>query len=380
MVQELIRLLDQREKEHYLAEGERFPFPTGVLVRTIHLDSDPGACRLSYRSTDGYRRTREPAWRRTSAHRSSRNWEAAPARRPSRRCATCTGANQRYRDAIVRALSVHPVEENLEILVAALGSRDTNTTNLVLRGLERLKSNPSSPDALAKLILLSRREGSAMTETLNRLASRWTGVPVPKDAKDFDQVLTAWERVYHQRFPSGPSISDSGTGEQTSYSLPLLLDNVLHANVMKTASSQRGQKVIERAKCLDCHKFGPKGEGLGPDLSTVSSRFRPVEILESIVEPSRVISDQYKPVSVATTDGKVYNGMPVVNDGTNLVLLLSDGTKVTIPQTEIDGKKESIVSVMPVGLINSLSYQEIADMLALFESVPRVEVPAADKK
>ena len=52
-----------------------------------------------------------------------------------------------------------------------------------------------------------------------------------------------------------------------------------------------------------------KGEGLS-DLSTVSSRFRPVEILESIVEPSRVISDQYKPVSVATTDGKVYNGYP----------------------------------------------------------------------
>jgi len=66
-------------------------------------------------------------------------------------------------------------------------------------------------------------------------------------------------------------------------------------------------------------------------LSTVSSRFRPFEILESIVEPSRVISDQYKPVSVATTDGKVYNGMPVVTDGTNLALLLSDGTKVDDP-------------------------------------------------
>ena len=96
-------------------------------------------------------------------------------------------------------------------------------------------------------------------------------------------------------------------------------------------------------------------------MTTVNSRFRPSEILESIVEPSKVISDQYKPVTVATSDGKVYNGMPVVIDGPNLVLLLSDGTKATIPKTEIDQKKESNVSVMPAGLLNTLNYQEIAD-------------------
>jgi hypothetical protein len=71
--------------------------------------------------------------------------------------------------------------------------------------------------------------------------------------------------------------------------------------------------------------------------------------------------------------------MPVVSEGANLVLLLSDGTKVTIPRTEIDGRKESNLSVMPVGLINSLSYQEIADMLALFDSAPRVETPPSAK-
>ena len=62
------------------------------------------------------------------------------------------------------------------------------------------------------------------------------------------------------------------------------------------------------------------------------------------------------------------------------MLLLSDGTKVTIPKTEIDGKKESNVSVMPEGLINSLSYQEIADLLALFDSAPRVERAGGRKK
>ena len=52
---------------------------------------------------------------------------------------------------------------------------------------------------------------------------------------------------------------------------------------------------------------------------------------------------------------------------------------MTIPKTEIDGRKESSVSVMPEGLINSLSYQEIADVLALFESAPRVEATEGKK-
>ena len=161
-----------------------------------------------------------------------------------------------------------------------------------------------------------------------------------------------------------------------AYDLPQLIDNVLRGKVMKTASATRGALVITKARCLDCHKFGDKGAGLGPDLTTVNSRFRPAEIVESIVQPSKVISDQYKSVTLATQDGKVYGGMPIVSDGPNLVLLLSDRTKVTIPpKAEIEEQKASTTSVMPEGLLNPLSYQEIADLLALFDSMPRVAAP-----
>jgi hypothetical protein len=88
----------------------------------------------------------------------------------------------------------------------------------------------------------------------------------------------------------------------------------------------------------------------------------------------KIISDQLKPIAVATADGKVYNGIPVVADRPNLVHLLSDGFRVTIAKTEIDEKKESTVSVMAMGLLDRSSYQEIADLLALFSSVPRGRV------
>ena len=147
--------------------------------------------------------------------------------------------------------------------------------------------------------------------------------------------------------------------------------------VARTASAKRGQEVIVKARCLDCHKLGDKGAGLGPDLTTLNSRFQPADILESIVVPSKVISDQYKSVAVATQDGKLYNGMPIVADGPSLVLLLPDGTKATVLKSEIDEQKASATSVMPEGLLNPLSFQEIADLMALFNSMPRVAVPEA---
>ena len=88
-----------------------------------------------------------------------------------------------------------------------------------------------------------------------------------------------------------------------------------------------------------------------------------------------MISDQYKPITVALSDGRILSGMPVVADGPTMVLLVPDGSKITIPKNEIEEQKPSAVSVMPEGLLNPLSDQEIADLIALFESVPRVASP-----
>ena len=122
-----------------------------------------------------------------------------------------------------------------------------------------------------------------------------------------------------------------------AYDLPQLIDNVLRGKVMKTASATRGALVITKARCLDCHKFGDKGAGLGPDLTTVNSRFRPAEIVESIVQPSKVISDQYKSVTLATQDGKVYavvsdsraESSMLVNSHTSFLALPLAGTRIS---------------------------------------------------
>ena len=376
MVQELVELLTEQERDQMLGRGETYPFPTRVLVRELNIDRDtrfvPTLVSLYRRviATPGAGAQGEDL-RSLILEKLGRS-TLSEAHAALRELAALDPARH---DQLARALADHPSESDLPILISALASHDPNTTNLVTSALRKIKASPQGPEGLASLIRLARRSGPSSRHVLDELATRWTGTPGPPASTSFEQALSAWEDVYRKRFPTAGTLVVTEAPGAHAYDLPQLIDNVLRGEVMKTASATRGALVITKARCLDCHKFGDKGAGLGPDLTTVNSRFRPAEIVESIVLPSKVISDQYKSVTLATQDGKVYGGMPIVSDGPNLVLLLSDGTKVTIPKAEIEEQKASTTSVMPEGLLNPLSYQEIADLLALFDSMPRVAAP-----
>ncbi|HEU5118887.1 MAG TPA: c-type cytochrome, partial [Isosphaeraceae bacterium] len=255
-------------------------------------------------------------------------------------------------------------------------SSDANTRNAALSALAGLDSVPKQADTLRLILKASRQTGPPSQKWLNTLGSKLTGVQPPKPGTSFDDSLTYWQRQYAQSFPEAPPLSAPEVAEH-HYTLPQLVSDVVTSGLVQKGSPAQGRQVLDRAKCLNCHKFGDQGAGLGPDLTTLSSRFPPDAVLESILEPSKVISDQYKPVTIATSTGQVYNGMPAGGDVNTLILLLSDGSKVNIPRADIDEQAESRISVMPAGLIDSLSLQEIADMLALFEAQPRVEVPKA---
>ena len=134
--------------------------------------------------------------------------------------------------------------------------------------------------------------------------------------------------------------------------------------------ADRGRMIFTKARCVKCHRFQSEGEGVGPDLTSVRRRFQRKEIVESILYPSQVISDQYRMVQVETKEGQVYVGMPIpgVSKRDKLVLLLSDTTKLEIPKSRIEEQTASKISVMPAGLLDPLSPQEVADLLAFLET------------
>ncbi len=64
------------------------------------------------------------------------------------------------------------------------------------------------------------------------------------------------------------------------------------------ASAERGYQILAEAQCLACHRFNSNGHGLGPDLTGVGRRFDRRLVLESILEPAKVVSDQYRQLAM----------------------------------------------------------------------------------
>jgi putative heme-binding domain-containing protein len=141
--------------------------------------------------------------------------------------------------------------------------------------------------------------------------------------------------------------------------------------VSKGRSFQRGKEVMAAGQCLVCHKFGSEGGAVGPEITAVSSRFTRADVLSSILEPSKVISEQYENTTYVTSDGDEISGRVVEETADKLVLLTSPltGGKTELSKSSIKSKRKAKLSPMPEGLINSFSREEILDLLAYIESM-----------
>ena len=128
-----------------------------------------------------------------------------------------------------------------------------------------------------------------------------------------------------------------------------------------------GRKMFAGASCFACHRFDNQGGAVGPDLTALSGRFSARDILESIVEPSKQISDQYGAVQIITLDGKVIVGRIVNLAGDSFRVqtdMLKPSTLTAVDRKQIDEMFPSKTSMMPQGLLNTLNEEEFLDLMA----------------
>lgn len=144
--------------------------------------------------------------------------------------------------------------------------------------------------------------------------------------------------------------------------------------VGKGRNFEKGRQAFVDAQCLACHRFGLEGGGVGADLTAVSSRFSRRDILESILDPSKVVSEQYQNTSVWLKNGDDHTGR-LVNETTDMLVLvpnqLQPDTKITVKKSDVTKRAFSKISPMPQGLADALSKEDILDLLAFIESAGR---------
>jgi putative heme-binding domain-containing protein len=137
--------------------------------------------------------------------------------------------------------------------------------------------------------------------------------------------------------------------------------------LQKGRNFKNGQKMFAATRCVICHRFAGDGGATGPDLTQLAGRFNLKDLTEAIVDPSKVISDQYRAVAVQTSSGKSYTGKVVSETTEKLVILINpeDATKVVeVLKSDIEAQAASPVSMMPKDLLNQLNEQEVLDLLA----------------
>jgi putative heme-binding domain-containing protein len=144
-----------------------------------------------------------------------------------------------------------------------------------------------------------------------------------------------------------------------------LMDALLATPADQIPKPAEGQPAYEKL-CGACHRFGELGRDLGPDLTTLNSRFKKKDVLESILWPSRVISDQYEMYSIELNSGDIVSGTVVMEDDRRVVLRTAQNPDrpVQVPKAQIKKQDKSPLSLMPEALVDELSQKEINALVA----------------
>lgn len=130
---------------------------------------------------------------------------------------------------------------------------------------------------------------------------------------------------------------------------------------------ERGRNMYRAALCDRCHTMRGEGVSLGPDLTQLGTRFSVRDILEAIIDPNASISDQYAFTQFQTKSGETIVGKIVNEDEKKVYIFQNPFTPditVEINKTDIVSRTFSPVSMMLPGLINSMSEEEVKDLVA----------------
>lgn len=118
-----------------------------------------------------------------------------------------------------------------------------------------------------------------------------------------------------------------------------------------------------KATCGNCHVVGTEGKEVGPNLSEIGAKLSREAMFVSILDPSAAISHNFESFVAETIDGEILQGILVSRTDEEVALKLADGQLRTVPTADIDRIEKQTVSLMPAGLQQTLTAQELVSVV-----------------
>lgn len=261
----------------------------------------------------------------------------------------------------------------------------------------QFRSVPAAFQGAEYVLTANNDDGSSGTDFLTLQALLPVVVTVAWDQRN--QVLPDWltgrfrelpesieadhwrMRLFQGEFPAGLIVLggntvDGQSGGKSQYSVIVQMqssgvagevadvERVLSA--VPQASAKRGEVLFYHPQgpgCFRCHSVDGSRNGFGPGLSELGRRVSLRQIVQSLVEPSAVITEGFRLQSVVTQDGLQHAGVLLEESGVTLTLGLPTGERISLPKEQIEERRSEPISAMPVQT-GRLSVQEFADLAA----------------
>ena len=155
-----------------------------------------------------------------------------------------------------------------------------------------------------------------------------------------------------------PTVNTLPKPGQRSFVKAWTMDDLLPAlgGVKKHRDFAKGRQAFVDAQCAYCHRVGNEGAGFAPDLTAIAARFTSRDVLESIIEPSKVVSEQFQNHTIVLNDGTETTGRIAEETDAALVLVpnpLQPADRITVKKSDVKTRSASKLSPMPPGLVNS---------------------------
>jgi putative heme-binding domain-containing protein len=145
-------------------------------------------------------------------------------------------------------------------------------------------------------------------------------------------------------------------------------EDVLDA-VQKGGNAAQGKELFTRQGCIACHTTSPDEPPKGPMLAGIATRYTRKELCESIVKPNAKISQGFESQWFDTKKGEHIEGFVTREGGDSLDIGNITGQVVKLEVGDIKSRGKRDTSMMPEGLVNTISPGELASILAYLESL-----------
>jgi uncharacterized repeat protein (TIGR03806 family) len=146
----------------------------------------------------------------------------------------------------------------------------------------------------------------------------------------------------------------------------------VHALLAAPGNVDRGRDLFFKNStvlCQNCHQIEGKGRNVGPELTHIGKKYNKGQILENLLDPSKVIEQKYVAYAIQTTDGKVRTGLVLERKGDTVTIADAQGQSERIPLKSIEAFEPQKKSLMPDSLLRDLTAEQAADLLAYLESL-----------